>query len=110
MKKNIFLIPALMMAFSVSTVALATEASTDSEQIQALQRLANGDNGGQKLKPLWERGVDSFNSKKCDIKESLHELSKKMEKQFVGENQDVKTTAHSQAKHDNPSEESYACQ
>lgn len=110
MKKNIFLIPALLVAFSVSSAVQATEAPTDSDQIQALKSLASGDNSDSKLKSLWGRGVDNLNSKKCDIKESLHELSKKMENQFAGESLDMEITAHEQAKNDSSDEESYACQ
>ncbi|MEI9534776.1 hypothetical protein [Moellerella wisconsensis] len=110
MQKSLFIIPALLIALSVSTAIQATEKSTESDQIQALKSLASGDKNGEQLKPLWERGVDGLNAKKCDIKESLHELSKKMENQFSGESLDVETTAHAQAKNDSPDKESYACQ
>lgn len=109
MFKNVLLIPALLLGLSVSSITQAAEVNTDSEQIQAFKSQASDDKSASKLKPLWERGIDSFNAKKCDIKESLHELSKKMESQFEGERLDVEVTVHGQTENHSDEEERYVC-
>ncbi|HEC8324755.1 TPA: hypothetical protein RG501_RS12965 [Providencia rettgeri] len=109
MNKNVFLIPALLIGLSVSTMSQASEAPSESEKVQLLKRLASSDVNLSQTKSLWERGVDTLNAKKCEVKESLKELSEKMESQFAGEDLDVQTTAHGQANNASADEDNFVC-